>query len=176
MLELSRSINPECEHIVGDMRTIRLNRRFDAVFVHDAIDYLTTEEDLRAAITTAALHCRPGGAVLLAPDEVVETFRPVNESGGHSEENRSLRYESKTWDPEPTDSTYLMEMTYRLSEHGLPEEQIEEVHELGLFARSTWLAAMRAAGLSPSIIASEHGEQDHVIDVFVGVPTSGSAR
>ena len=32
---MSRSINPECEHVQGDMRTLRLGREFDAVFVHD---------------------------------------------------------------------------------------------------------------------------------------------
>jgi trans-aconitate methyltransferase len=37
MLAISRTLNPECEHIAGDMRTSRLERRFDAVFIHDAI-------------------------------------------------------------------------------------------------------------------------------------------
>lgn len=35
MLEVSRALNPECEHALGDMRTIHLGRSFDAVFVHD---------------------------------------------------------------------------------------------------------------------------------------------
>ena len=63
MLALSRSLNPECEHVEGDMRTLRLGRTFDVVFVHDAIGYLTSEEDLAAAIETAAVHVRPGGVV-----------------------------------------------------------------------------------------------------------------
>ncbi len=37
MLELSRGLNPECEHVEGDMRTVRLGRMFEAVFVHDAL-------------------------------------------------------------------------------------------------------------------------------------------
>ena len=37
MLEVSRRLNPECEHVQGDMRSVRLRRTFDAVFVHDAI-------------------------------------------------------------------------------------------------------------------------------------------
>ncbi|GAG05735.1 unnamed protein product, partial [marine sediment metagenome] len=37
MLEISRKLNPECEHIQGDMRTVRLDRLFDVVFIHDAI-------------------------------------------------------------------------------------------------------------------------------------------
>ena len=41
MLALSKSINPECEHKRGDMRSVRLRREFDAVFIHDAIMYMT---------------------------------------------------------------------------------------------------------------------------------------
>ena len=50
MLDVSRALNPECEHVEGDMRDVRLGRTFDAVFVHDAIDYMTTEGDLRRAM------------------------------------------------------------------------------------------------------------------------------
>src|SRR5215212_11917862 len=64
MLALSQRLNPECEHLQGDMRTVRLGRVFDAVFVHDAVAYLTTEDDLRLAVGTAFAHCRPGGAAL----------------------------------------------------------------------------------------------------------------
>src|SRR5512145_676545 len=46
MLAHSRKLNPECEHHVGDMRSVRLGRIFDAVFVHDAISYMSTEQDL----------------------------------------------------------------------------------------------------------------------------------
>ena len=56
MLALSEGLNPECEHIQGDMRTLRLGRTFDVVFIHDAVSYLTTEDDLRAAVETAAAH------------------------------------------------------------------------------------------------------------------------
>ena len=76
MLELSATVNPECEHLVGDMRTLRLGRTFDVVYVHDAVSYLTTENDLRAAIGTAATHVRPGGAVVLTPDATTEMFKP----------------------------------------------------------------------------------------------------
>ena len=49
MLELSRTINPDIDHICGDMRTLRLGRTFDAVLIHDAVCYMTTESDLRPA-------------------------------------------------------------------------------------------------------------------------------
>lgn len=48
MLAVSFALNPECEHVVGDMRDMRLGRVFDCVLIHDAICYLTTEAELRA--------------------------------------------------------------------------------------------------------------------------------
>lgn len=170
MLEVSRSINPECEHLVGDMRTVRLDRRFDAVFVHDAVDYLLTVHDLASAIETAVVHCRPGGAVLFAPDDVAETFRPTTITGGHRDETRALRYEERSWEPEPGETSYLTRMTYWLEEAGEAVRVVEDMHRCGLFPRATWLALLADAGLAAAIIPSEHSEQDHVIDVFVGTP------
>src|SRR5262245_36309873 len=60
MLENSRRINPECEHVVGDMKSLRLHRHFDAVFIHDAVMYMRSEDELRSVFETAAVHCRPG--------------------------------------------------------------------------------------------------------------------
>jgi len=68
MLAVNRAVNPECEHLLGDIRTLRLGRTFDAVFVHDAVCHMTTESDLRAVIETAFIHCRPGGVALFVPD------------------------------------------------------------------------------------------------------------
>ena len=61
MLDVSRALNPECEHLEGDMTSVRLESLFDGVFVHDAVGYLTREADLAAAMETAAAHCRWGG-------------------------------------------------------------------------------------------------------------------
>ena len=168
MLELSRSLNPECEHVVGDMRTVRLERLFDAVFIHDAVDYLTTLEDMRSAIETAALHLQPGGVLLVAPDHVAETFQPATSTGGHAVGKRALAYEEKMWDPDPTDTTYVADYTYRLTEEGMPERVIEDRHELGLFPRSAWLEALSSAGLTASVLPFNHSEVDNVLEVFVG--------
>ena len=111
MLALSKTLNPECEHLVGDMRTLRLGRTFDVVFVHDAISYLTTEDDLRQAIETTAAHVRPGGVVVLTPDATTEIFRPGTDHGGHDgEDGRSLRFLEWTHAPDPAgSSTYTVD-------------------------------------------------------------------
>ncbi len=81
MRRLSLALNPECEHLPGDMRTVRLGREFDAVFVHDAVMYMTTEDDLRAALATVAEHLAPAGVALVAPDATAEMFSEATEHG-----------------------------------------------------------------------------------------------
>ena len=94
MLAESKKQNPELEHIEGDMRTLRLGKTFDGVLIHDAIMYMTSEEDLRAAFVTAYEHCKPGGVVVIAPDWVAETFRPQTT---HEGERTPASGASGTW-------------------------------------------------------------------------------
>ncbi len=89
MLDNSRRINPGAEHIVSDMRTLRLGRRFDLVLVHDAIMYATTPADVKAALQTAASHCRPDGRVVVLPDFVRETFTARHRRGRTRRERRA---------------------------------------------------------------------------------------
>ena len=101
MVAVSERLNPECTHHVGDMRTVRLDREFDAVFVHDCDQYMTTEDDLRQAVRTAYAHCRPGGVAVLVPD-LVDNFASSTDCGGHDgPDGRGVRYLSWTTDPDP---------------------------------------------------------------------------
>lgn len=151
MLELSSTLNPDCEHLVGDMRTLRLGRTFDVVFVHDAIDYMTLAGDLRRAMETAFLHCTPNGLALFVPDYVRETFAPSTDHGGSDGDTRALRYLEWIYDPDNTDTTYTAEYTYVLREDGQPTRIEHEQHICGLFARDDWLGLLRAAGFQPMI-------------------------
>jgi len=168
MLALSRALNPECEHVQGDMRTVRLDRQFDAVFVHDAVAYMTTEADLRMAIDTAFVHCRPGGAALFAPDHIRENFQPATDHGGHDSQTHGLRYLEWTWDPDPADTTYVVDYAYLLR---TPDGAIRVEHDRhieGLFAREDWLRLLSDAGFEPRPVPVEHSELDAVsYEVFV---------
>lgn len=168
MLDVSRAINPECEHVQGDMRTLRLGRRFDCVFVHDAVCYMTTEQDLARAVETAAAHCRPGGAVLFAPDHTRETFEPGIESGGHDAGGRGLRFLEWTWDPAPDDSTYQVDYAFILREEDGSTRVEHDRHVEGLFSRETWLRLLGEAGCEASAVPFEYSGVDRRMELFLG--------
>ena len=161
MRRVSEALNPECEHVAGDMRTVRLERQFDAVFVHDAVCYMTTEADLRMAIETAFVHCRPGGAALFAPDYVRENFVAATDHGGHdSADGRGFRYLEWVWDPDPSDTSYLVDYMFalRTTDHNVRVEH--DRHVEGLFARAVWLRLLSEAGFEPRVVPFEHSELD----------------
>jgi SAM-dependent methyltransferase len=151
MLALSRALNPECEHLPGDMRTLRLGRTFDAVLVHDAVAYLTTRADLAAAAATAFAHTRPGGAALFAPDYVRESFRDKTELYSGDEGARSLRCVEWAWDPDPADDTYAVEYAFLLRD-GAEVKAVHDRHVEGLFARATWIEILASAGYRVELV------------------------
>ena len=165
MLDVSRRLNPECEHILGDMRSLRLDRVFDGIFVHDAIMYMTTEADLRKAMETAFIHCKPGGVALLFPDVVRETFVSLTTHGGHDSEERSIRYFEWTFDPDPSDTTYTVDFVYLMREPCRAPVRVEsETHVFGIFTRNDWLRLLSDVGFSARMQPDPWGRE-----IFVGI-------
>ena len=145
MIEQSKQHNPEREHVVGDMRSLRLQRTFDAVVIQDAIMYLTNPEDLAATFETAAQHLEPGGVLLVLPDVVKETFQEGSVSGGSIGRPAAQLLEWH-WDPDPHDDTFQVDMCLMLRHDNGQMEVVHEQHQMGLFDRTTLCRLMREAG------------------------------
>jgi ubiquinone/menaquinone biosynthesis C-methylase UbiE len=161
MLALSRAVNPECEHLQGDMTTLDLGRTFDVVLIHDAIMYMTTPGMLKAAMATAVRHCREGGGVLFMPDCVTETFEPKTEQGGEdAPDGRALRYLQWDWDPDPTDHTIDVAYAFMLRERDGSMRVELDRHREGLFRRASWLQWMSEAGLRDARSRIDPWERD----------------
>ncbi len=170
MLAVSRRLNPDCPHIVGDIRTIRLGRDFDAVFVHDAVDYMTSEADLTQAIETAYAHCRPGGVAVFVPDCTAETFEPSTGYGGiDGTDGRAARYLEWAWDPDPGDTWTVTEYAFLLRERGGAVRTVHESHRLGMFGQATWLRLLEAAGFQARAVTEETSEDRQPRDLFTGL-------
>jgi trans-aconitate methyltransferase len=175
MLAGSRLLNPECEHIEGDMRSVRLDKQFDAVFIHDAISYLVCLEDLRQALETAFLHCKPGGAAVFCPDWVRENFKPYTGHGGHdAPDGRGLRYVEWFWDSDPSDTSYLCDFAYLLRAQDGSMQVEHDRHELGLFATQEWMNLIREVGFEPFVMPFTHSEVEEGSIFFTGKKPGGS--
>jgi SAM-dependent methyltransferase len=164
MVAVSERLNPECTHGVGDMRTVRLGRTFDAVFVHDAVDYMLTEEDLRAAMVTAYEHCRPGGVAVLMPDGTAESWDADDDTdhGGHdAPDGRGVRYLSWSWDPDPTDARTVTEYAFVLRTPDGRIELVHETHHTGLHPVATWLRLLSEVGFDATA-ETERTTEDRV--------------
>ena len=170
MLEVSRKLNPECEHIQGDMRSVRLGRQFDAAFIHDAIAYMTSAEDLKRALITAYVHLKPGGVALFSPDHIRETFKPYTDHCGHDLGSRSLRYLEWGWDPDPADATVQCLMVYVLRQGEDEVQTIEDRHICGLFSHADWLSTLSEVGFEGRSQRIELSEiEPYAGQVFIGV-------
>jgi len=169
MLAVSQRLNPECEHLEGDMRTLRLGRTFDAVFVHDAVEYMTTEDELRQAVTTVFAHCRPGGVAVLVPDHIAENYEPGTDHGGtDGEDGRGLRYLAWSHPAEAGTTTATTDYAFLVRAADGSVSVAHDTHLLGLFPRETWLRVLTEAGFSARSVAEVTQEHRLPREFFVG--------
>ncbi len=169
MLRHSRRINPELVHHRGDMRDVRLNEVFDAVFIHDAIDYMVSRDDLKRAMTTAWVHCRPGGVALFVPDTTTERFEPDTSSGGSDEGARGFRYLAWSWDPDPNDETTITDYAFLIRDDGGAVTAVHDRHISGMFPQDVWLTTIAEVGFEPHSRIYEYSDLEHGYQVFIGV-------
>lgn len=146
MLRLSAKLNSSVDHHLGDMRSARLGRKFDAVLIHDAIGYMLTEDDLRAAFATAKDHLKTGGVFITAPEWFTETFTdPSVLHWTRQTPGGDLTTIEYLHDPDPSDTTVesLFFYIFRLNSE-LRVEQ--DRHVMGLFSLDQWHRLMEEAG------------------------------
>lgn len=169
MLKNSQKLNPKVEHLVGDMRSIRLDRKFNAVIIHDAIDYMLSEQDLIQVFDTAVYHLDPGGVFITAPDYFQETFTdPRVEHGTNRNENIELTFIEYTYDPDPEDTTIESLMFYLIRKDGkLSIEQ--DLHVTGLFPKATWVNLIKQAGFKFYEWPCPSGSDDRQSVLLVGI-------
>ena len=118
------------------MRTIRLGRQFDAVFVHDAIDYMTTKPTSGGdGDGIRPLPDRRAGR--LVPDHIRETFEAGADHGGNdAADGRGVRYLEWNLDPDPDDTWTTTEYAFLLRDADGSVRVVHETHRTGLFSKA----------------------------------------
>ena len=171
MLENCARLVPKVRRVLGDMRTLRLEEQFDAVLIHDAIDYMRTAADVRAALATAAAHLRPGGVLFVAPTYTKNNF--VDGEAEHdADASANLTYLSYVHDPVPSDSEYELMLVYLIRDPGTRAvEATVDRHRCGLFSERQWLVFLRGAGFTARAV-----EDDKAWTLFAGTKRAPARR
>ncbi|MCK6524584.1 class I SAM-dependent methyltransferase [Myxococcota bacterium] len=167
MLKLCAETCPSASLHLGDMRTVRLGREFDAVFIHDAICYMLSEDDLRATFETARAHLRPGGVLLIAPDYVTETFEPTEEVGGNDGEGRALRYLGWVWQRPDEPNCYVVDYVIATRVGDATPVVHQDRHIEGVFPRETWRRLLHAVGFTLEALPRANPDDDRPLDLFL---------
>jgi ADP-ribose pyrophosphatase YjhB (NUDIX family)/SAM-dependent methyltransferase len=149
MLDLAGQLNPEVTYFPGDMRTVHLEKTFDAVVIADSIDYMLTEADLLSAFRTAYAHLKPGGIFCTYAGVTCQSFiQNDTRVSTHSDGSVVITYIENRYDPNPQDSTYEITFVYLIRRSG-SEDQLEietDRHLGGLFDLETWSRCLSDTG------------------------------
>jgi ubiquinone/menaquinone biosynthesis C-methylase UbiE len=152
MLRIARRRLPGVRLVLGDMRDVRLGRRFDVVScLFSAIGHLTTVRDVRRTLANFARHVNPGGVVIVEPWIERSAFRPgsiylrTHASPGFTVAR--LSYSSRRGRRSDVHFHFLV---------GRPGHNIRYFHEIDsglLLSRAELLRLMRSVGLRPHYIS-----------------------
>ncbi|MFQ5883968.1 MAG: class I SAM-dependent DNA methyltransferase, partial [Thermoplasmata archaeon] len=171
MLKLARKLNPEVTYHVGDMRTIRLDKSYDAVAILDSIDYMSTVEDLRSAFVTTYDHLKPGGIFLTYVEECKERFKQnKTDCSTHSKGDVRVVLIENGFDPAPEDTSFVARFVYIILRRGELDIQTDR-HICGVFELRTWHDLLKEVGFELKEMKFEHStfpEGEH-LPMFVCV-------
>jgi SAM-dependent methyltransferase len=172
MLEVARRLNPEVTYHEADMRSLELYETFDAVAIPDSIGYMTTVEDLREALRTAAGHLKPGGTLLVVAHSRDE-FRENNFAYSGSRGDTHITVFENDHIPDPASTTYEATLVYLIRRKG-DLEIITDRHTIGIFGIDVWRRLLEELRLRVEEFRMDHlydanllGEGDYRMTVFL---------
>jgi len=170
MLDVARRRLPGVELQRGDMRTLDLARRYDAVIcLFSAIGYMLRREDLDLAMAAMARHLAPGGVLVVEP-----WFHPDQWFGGRvvahvaNEADIAVARVSRS-----TRDGILSRFEFHYAV-ARPDgiDTFKEPHVMGLWTVEEYTAAMQSTGL-----AVEHDPVGLIgRGLFIGVATRSAGR
>lgn len=134
MLDIAKDLNPEVNYLLGDMRSVKIDEKFDVVIIPDSIDYINTYDDLSKTITNSCKHLNDDG-ILFIVAHVKENFK--NNNFVYSGEKENINVTLFENNHITSENTYEATLFYIIRE-GMRTSHFEEVHKLGLFTSEQW--------------------------------------
>lgn len=157
MLGLAKKLNPQVTYLKGDMRKVRLPRMFDAVLIHDSINYMLTKRDLRAAFKTGFVHLRPGGVLYTAIEVHGKLQQNKISFSIHKRKNVEITFIEHSYDPNPRDTTYQSTFIYLIRRNKKLRIATDR-HMGGIFPLDTWLEVVKKVGFKVKKLHYKHSQ------------------
>lgn len=172
MLDIARELNPEVAYLKSDMRTIELEKGFDAVTIPDSIGHMTTIKDLKKAVLTAESLLKPGG-VLLIVTPIKEDFRENNFVYTGSKGDVEITTFENNYIPDHAGTTYEATIVSLIRRKGKLEIH-SDTDTIGIFKLSIWLDLLKDTGFEIKQMDLNHaydpyvvGEGEYPLKIFV---------
>jgi len=146
MIDTAKKLNPEVDYQLGDIRKIRLGKKFDVVTGVDSFDYLTNYDDLKATFVTAYEHLKKGGLLMFILETTKESFIQ-NDIITHSNErdDEMLTVVENRFDPDPDDDNFELTYVYLYRKNG-KLEIYNDRHLCGLFEEDKVIEMLQETG------------------------------
>lgn len=162
MLKIAREINPEIEYHCSDMRSVKLEKLFDAVAIPDSIDHMVTVQDLKAVIQTAYQHLKPGGLCLIL-GHIKEEFKANNFVYTGKKDNIEITLFENNYIPEPFNNTYESTIACLVRKNGRLQTYTD-TFKLGSFGLETWFGVFIEAGFQVKQKRLDHLYDNYIMD------------
>ena len=169
MLKLARTLNPEAFYYKGDMRSIRLNKQFDAVIILDSIIAMCTEEDLRKAFLTAYAHLKTQGVFLTLAEIQSDNFRQNRtECRTCTTDGKDIVFIENSFDPDPQDTEFEETLIFLIRKKGKLSIHIDR-SKGGVFDIETWHRHLNEVGFEVKKMEFTHSSFDsgHSLPLFI---------
>jgi dTDP-3-amino-3,6-dideoxy-alpha-D-glucopyranose N,N-dimethyltransferase len=157
MLEAALALRPGLRLHRGDMRTFHIGRTYDVVTcMFGSIGYLTTVDELHAALRRFTAHLNPGGVVAIDPWWFPDTYLDgyvagaVIDSIADSTVDGAVRTGTvaRVSHSRREGDASRMEVHYLVARPDIGVRHFVETHLISLFTREQYESAFRAAGLA----------------------------
>lgn len=169
MLEHFKKLNPESRYYQADMRSFDLGIEFDGIFINDAVNHMTSREELAEVFRQSYKHLRSGGVMIVVGENTKENFRHdtttvIKASSKLKPKNIDITIIENSYDKAPDDDIFETTLVYLIRESG--SLRIEhETWELGIFEMDYWRKALTETGFE--VIEEELQLEDGTYPVFI---------
>ncbi len=145
MLKQARKKSLDCEFKVGDMKSFKLNKKFDVVTcLFNSINNLGAGKELETTINNFYNHLKKGGLLITEFFHEKEDFvNKFNHLRTYNGENIKI---ARIGEFKSKNDFILANIHYLISEKGKKIKKTEDVHKLMIFPKEQILSTMKEAG------------------------------